>query len=229
MAKYVGETNVLKTVAHPLFAREMLVPEDYKFYGNGAERAKFEKAYEWAGAYKRSRRGSSRVCVLEPFAGAGVLSLIYSHFGFMTRGVEANSSLFRALEANLDEDKTEHSLSNCDNSVFLSQMKSNDMGINIIDLDAYGSCVPQIVEAARILGRGLLFVTAGDIMAGARFKDWSFTKVRYGVDFYGDEQDYPREVLYAFVNREFRKRGKKTELLDRFAFRTMCRICVSVS
>lgn len=230
MGKYVGRSTGHKLVRHPVLGTDMAVPKDFKFFGNGAEKEKWERAARLAADFfKEISVDPGPKMVVDAFAGAGVLSLVYSAIGYRVIGMENNPSLFSALVCNfLAGQKTGNNFFRADNMEILPKFSDNDPRISIIDLDSYSSCVSQIREAARILKNGLLFVTAGDIYAGARFKNWAFAKKRYGIGFSGPENDYPEKVVFEFARREFARRGKSAKLLDSFAFKTMCRICVRV-
>jgi len=111
----------------------------------------------------------------------------------------------------------------------LPEISLNLSEVKIIDLDACGHCVPQIKESARILQGGLLLVTSGEIYMISRFKQRDFIKERYGVDFDGGYEYFPREILFEFIKREFLKFGKNVELLDVFVTPIICRLCVKVN
>lgn len=228
MGKYLGISQDWKMVRHPVFWESIYVPADYEFYNTPAEREKFRKALSWTGEVSRvfSRQGEKPVA-LDVFAGAGILTIIYLHFGFEVIAIEKNVSLSSSLLKNVQ--KAGAVVYTDDNLNVLAKIESNHPKIKLIDLDPYDSCLPQIGEAVRILRNGFLFITAGDIYAGARFKSWQFTERRYGVRFNGNFEAYPVKVIYPYIAGEAKKLGKSAKLHDFFAFPTICRLCVEIS
>ncbi|MBI2625060.1 MAG: RsmD family RNA methyltransferase [Candidatus Nealsonbacteria bacterium] len=232
MGKFqINDTEALKKVEHPLIKnREFYIPESYRFYNNLAEKDKWQRTRVWLGRvidtiYIRLHRD----IVLDAFAGAGVLSAFYLLHGYQVIAIEKNPALALALKENVKSFIAPAAIFEEDNMGVLTLFENNDPRIKIIDLDPYGSCLPQIKEAARIIKSGFLFITCGDIYAGSRFKNWSFTKNRYGIEFSGPAKDYPVKVIYPFIQKEFQKRDKSTQLLDYFSFPTICRLFIAVS
>lgn len=232
MGKFRGNSSELKEVIHPVLKKPIFVPFDFEFYGNGAEKEKFKRTVQWLGKVSDWSGGRSEGdTALDAFAGAGVLAMVYLDFGYKLIAIEENPVLFSALKKNTlgaAKGKTRIGVHQRDNMDLLPKFRSDDSRIKIIDLDSYNSCVLQIRQAARILKSGFLFVTAGDIYAGARFKNWKFTKERYGIDFFGPPEDYPKNVIFQFIKDKFKRYGKQAELRDYFSFPTICRLCVQI-
>jgi len=227
MGKYSGGEGRLREIVHPFLARTIVVPADYKFHNTQAENMKFNTALIWGKGVINSLAGeSAEPLAIDAFAGVGILTLAYLDMGFRTIAMERNASLAHALLENVRKEKaTVHA---GDNLEVLSQIRSCHPDIKLIDLDPYGSCVWQIREAARILKKGFLFVTCGDVYTGSRFKKWGFIKKRYGIDFSGTFQDYPMKVIYPFIQLEFQKLGKTAKLCGFFSFPTICRVCAEI-
>ncbi len=232
MGKFTGNCLDLKKAEHPLLKKPLYLPVDYEFYQNGAEKEKFSRTFLWLSRInKRNLWSPAETIVLDAFAGAGGLAMIYLDFGYKLIAVEKNPFLFSALKKNILDaagEKRKEGIHPGDNMSFLPMFRNDDSKIGIIDLDSYNSSVPQIRQAARILKNGFLFVTAGDIYAGARFKNWRFAKARYGIDFSGPAEDYVEKVIFQFIKNEFKRYGKSVELRDWFSFPQICRLSVQV-
>lgn len=227
MGKYRGDSILLKAVKHPLLDKQMFVPEDYEFF-KLAEEGKLQKAQKWLDVFKNW--GKEKI-VLEAFAGAGILTMIYIDNGYKPFAIEKKHGLSEALKKNIElyfRDFPKMRCLHADNMDILPNVSSDSRYIKIIDLDSYSHCVPQIKQSARILKDGLLFATSGEIYRICRFKNYSFIKERYGMTFDGSYKDFPEAVLYEFIKKEFANRGKKTELFDMFIWPTICRLCIKV-
>jgi len=228
LGKFLGNSSRLKRVKHPTLQRHLHVPSDYQFYNNPAEREKLERTKAWLLHLPVSPENGG--IVLDAFAGVGVLTTLYLHFGYQVIALEKNPLLVPALQRNVRVcSAATATVYEGDNLEVLQRHESNDPTVRLIDLDPYGSCVAQIQEAVRILRHGFLFVTSGDIYAGARFRSWGFTEKRYGIPFSGAWKDYPVEVLYPFIQRVCEVSGKTAELCDCFSFPTIARVCARIS
>lgn len=255
MGKFAGVRTSMrkKQLIHPLLGhkwcgldwaltRSIAAPYSFRFYANAAEREKWLRAVRWAKALPR-RIGEN--CAIDAFGGIGILAVLYGEIGFQVLAIEKNRLLAAALLINMIPQgavgapwrlrisdhvfaRWGHIVRLGDNRDTLSKMPDSDPSVRLIDLDAYAGCAPQIKEAVRILRTGNLFVTAGDLVAGVRFKDWSYTARRYGVEFSGPREAYPEKVLFPFIEKEAASRGKSAELIDAFTFPTIARINIRI-
>lgn len=228
MGKYAGNSTKIGQTTHPLLGKPMFVPEDYEFFKQ-AEIGKLHSAQKWMREFKDF--GDGRL-VLEAFAGAGILTLVYLSEGYEPFVIEQQSGLVRALRKNLKRYSPTFEKDRCflaDNMTILPEVPSDNPDIKAVDLDCYNNCIPQIRESARILRKGLLFVSSGDILPICRFKKYGFIEKRYGISFKGSWRNFPKDVIYKFIRQTFREQNKKTELVGAFVWPTVCRLCVKIS
>lgn len=228
MGKYTGNSVKIGTAIHPVLNKPMFVPEDYEFFRK-AEKGKLEHTQEWMREFQDF--GGGKV-ILEAFAGAGILTMIYLDEGYEPLVVEQHDGLVRALRKNLKRYSPTPERTRCflaDNMTILPGIPSDNPDIKAIDLDCYSHCVPQIRESARILRKGLLFVSSGEILPICRFKKYDFIEKRYGISFRGSWRNFPKDVIYKFVRQAFLEQGKKTEFVGAFVWPTVCRLCVRVN
>lgn len=227
MGKYTGGATALTRATHPRTGQQIYVPDDYEFFKQ-AERGKLTRAEEWLDAYRHWGSGTR---VLEAYAGAGLLTVIYLNHGYTPLAIEQKPGLVKALRKNVRRYHVGRGTPECvlaDNMSVLPQLPTNARGMRVIDLDSYGSCVPQIDEAARILSKGLLLVTSGEILTLCRFRRTDFIEKRYGFGFDGSWREFHERVVYRYVKQAFAKHDKKTELVDAFVWPTICRLCIKV-
>ncbi len=229
MGKYIGDSVGIRVAEHPFLKIPMFVPEDYTFFKQ-AEYGKLASASKWLGQFAHWAPLRERGVVIEAYAGAGILSMIYLEAGYMPLGIEIKEGLTKALRKNFERYPDSPSLAlNLDNAAVLREMDTDCRITKIIDLDCYSHCIPQIQEAARILKRGLLFVSSGEAISICRFRKYFLAEKRYGISFSGPTyKDFPEKVMYEFIRREFAKRGKKAEFVEAVARPTLYRLCVKV-
>jgi len=228
MGKYLGHATVLKTMSHPLLGRRMYVPCDFEYFKQ-APGGKLPSTQNCLREFRDSKDGT---IALEAYAGSGVLTLIYLDEGYTPLLIEQEKGLVKALKKNINRYALNPRGVQCfhaDNMIILPGIASNSRGIGVIDLDSYTSCIPQIKEAARILTRGLLFISSGEIRTVCRFKNTAFIKKRYDIVFNGPWRNFPQDVIYKFARQVFAARGKKIELVHTFVWPTVCRLCIRVN
>jgi tRNA G26 N,N-dimethylase Trm1 len=230
----------LLVVDHPFLKNhQMLIPKNYKFHNSKGEEQKFKTTYKLAKELAENQSNGSSI-VIDAFAGAGALSMIYQSLGYGVIAIEKDEHRFYALTKNLGK-QTKNTpgtlIYRCNNNDVLSKRFADDPNVKIIDLDPYSDCAKQIVRASRILKEGLLFITTGDIRSVLQFRNPSFVSKRYHNTNFKIKSDqiteeiaenYIKKVLYKYIEREFEKQRKEIELIDYFWTIQMCRMCIKV-
>jgi len=228
MKNFIIDEVELEEVRHPILEKTIFVPKGFRYY----KQAKEGKLPSTQMCLQEFGQVDDGTIVLEPYAGVGILTLVYIEAGYTPFLIEQEEQLVTALQRNIAEHAPDASLVECfhaDNMTILPSIASDDPNVGVIDLDSYTYATSQIQEAARILKQGLLFVSSGEVLPMCRFKQFDFVKKRYGIDFQGPWRNFSEEVLYRFIEETFQEYGKSTELLHTFTWPTVCRLCIRVN
>ncbi len=120
--------------------------------------------------------------VIDAFAGAGILTIIYALSGRKVYAIEKDPFVFRCLKKNIEIFGFKNvRLFQEDNLKVLGDLKRSWDYVSLIDLDPYNECVRQTELSLKIIKNGILLTTSGEIMHYKRFThERDIIRKRYG-------------------------------------------------